>query len=85
MASIRKMLVPRYENMDDELVFGIFKKHLSDFDLFIFEELKKGSRGFNQMAPSTGSYGGLHERSNIQDPGGKDSPVPLAERGGIRR
>jgi uncharacterized protein YutE (UPF0331/DUF86 family) len=35
MASFRNMLVHRYENMDDELVFGIFKKHLGDFDLFI--------------------------------------------------
>ncbi|MDY0039587.1 MAG: DUF86 domain-containing protein [Desulforhabdus sp.] len=35
MASFRNMLVHRYENMDDELVFGIFGKHLGDFDLFI--------------------------------------------------
>jgi uncharacterized protein YutE (UPF0331/DUF86 family) len=35
MASFRNMLVHRYENMDDELVFGIFKKRLTDFDLFM--------------------------------------------------
>ncbi|GKT10953.1 DUF86 domain-containing protein [Desulforhabdus sp. TSK] len=35
MASFRNLLVYRYENVDDELVFGIFRKHLGDFDLFI--------------------------------------------------
>lgn len=35
MASFRNLLVHRYENVDDELVFGIFKKRLKDFDLFI--------------------------------------------------
>ena len=35
MASFRNLLVHRYETIDDELVFGIFKKHLGDFDLFI--------------------------------------------------
>ena len=35
MTSFRDLLVHRYENMDDELVFGIFRKHLGDFDLFI--------------------------------------------------
>jgi uncharacterized protein YutE (UPF0331/DUF86 family) len=35
MASFRNMLVHRYENMDDELVFGIFKNRLADFDLFM--------------------------------------------------
>lgn len=35
MASFRNMLVHRYESIDDELVFGIFSKHLGDFDLFI--------------------------------------------------
>ncbi|SPF46969.1 putative toxin-antitoxin system, antitoxin component [Syntrophobacter sp. SbD1] len=35
MASFRNMLVHRYEAIDDELVFGIFIKHLGDFDLFI--------------------------------------------------
>ena len=35
MASFRNMLVHRYENIDDELVFGIFKKRLEDFDLFM--------------------------------------------------
>jgi len=35
MASFRNMLVHRYESVDDELVFGIFSKHLGDFNLFI--------------------------------------------------
>ena len=35
MASFRKLLVHRYESIDDELVFGIFNKHLGDFDLFV--------------------------------------------------
>lgn len=35
MASFRNVLVHRYESLDDELVFGIFKKRLDDFDLFI--------------------------------------------------
>ena len=29
------MLVHRYEKTDNEVVFGIFKKRLGDFDLFI--------------------------------------------------
>jgi uncharacterized protein YutE (UPF0331/DUF86 family) len=35
MASFRNMLVHRYESIDNELVFGIFNKHLGDFDIFI--------------------------------------------------
>jgi uncharacterized protein YutE (UPF0331/DUF86 family) len=35
IASFRNLLVHRYENIDDELVFGIFKKRLEDFDLFM--------------------------------------------------
>jgi len=34
MASFRNMLVHRYESIDDELVFNIFKKRLGDFELF---------------------------------------------------
>lgn len=34
MASFRNMLVHRYENIDEELVYGIFSKHLTDFDLY---------------------------------------------------
>jgi len=29
------MLVHRYETIDEELVFGLFKKRLDDFELFI--------------------------------------------------
>lgn len=35
MASFRNMLVHRYEQMDIELIFGIYAKHLGDFDLFV--------------------------------------------------
>jgi uncharacterized protein YutE (UPF0331/DUF86 family) len=35
MASFRNLLVHRYESMDDNLVFGIFRERLKDFDLFI--------------------------------------------------
>ena len=35
MASFRNMLLHRYESTDDEVVFGIFKRRLDDFDLFI--------------------------------------------------
>jgi uncharacterized protein YutE (UPF0331/DUF86 family) len=35
MASFRNMLVHRYEVIDAELVYGIFEKHLEDFELFI--------------------------------------------------
>jgi uncharacterized protein YutE (UPF0331/DUF86 family) len=35
MASFRNMLVHRYEKIDDEVVYGIFKKRLSDFHDFV--------------------------------------------------
>jgi uncharacterized protein YutE (UPF0331/DUF86 family) len=35
MASFRNMLVHRYEKTDNEVIFGIFKRRLDDFDLFI--------------------------------------------------
>lgn len=34
MASFRNMLVHRYENIEEELVYGIFSKHLDDFETF---------------------------------------------------
>jgi uncharacterized protein YutE (UPF0331/DUF86 family) len=34
MASFRNMLVHHYEQIEDELVFGIFKNKLGDFDFF---------------------------------------------------
>jgi uncharacterized protein YutE (UPF0331/DUF86 family) len=34
MASFRNMLVHHYEKVEDEVVFGIFKNKLEDFDLF---------------------------------------------------
>ena len=42
MASFRNMLVHHYEKIDDDLVFGIFKKKLPDFILFI-DLIKKWS------------------------------------------
>ncbi len=35
MASFRNLLVHYYERVDDEIVYGIFKKDLSDFDYFV--------------------------------------------------
>lgn len=35
MASFRNLLVHYYERVDDTVVFGLFKKNLSDFDLFV--------------------------------------------------
>ncbi len=35
MASFRNMLVHRYEKIDDEMVFGFFKKKLADFDVYM--------------------------------------------------
>lgn len=35
MASFRNLLVHRYEKIDDEVVFGIFRRRLHDFHLFI--------------------------------------------------
>jgi uncharacterized protein YutE (UPF0331/DUF86 family) len=44
MASFRNLLVHHYDNVDNGVVFGIFKNRLGDFDLFmeyILEYLKK--------------------------------------------
>ena len=44
MSSFRNLLVHHYDKVDDEVVFGIFKNKLGDFDLFreyILEYLKK--------------------------------------------
>jgi uncharacterized protein YutE (UPF0331/DUF86 family) len=35
IASFRNLLVHYYEKIDNEIVFGIFKNNLSDFDLFV--------------------------------------------------
>ncbi|MBW1852228.1 MAG: DUF86 domain-containing protein [Deltaproteobacteria bacterium] len=47
MASFRNMLVHHYEKIEDELVFGIFKNKLGDFDLFqkmVLEYINKEQR-----------------------------------------
>jgi len=44
MASFRNILVHHYEKVENEVVFGIFKNKLGDFDLFrkyILEYLRK--------------------------------------------
>jgi uncharacterized protein YutE (UPF0331/DUF86 family) len=46
MASFRNLLAHHYENVDNEVVFGIFKNRLGDFDLFmeyILEYIKKNA------------------------------------------
>jgi uncharacterized protein YutE (UPF0331/DUF86 family) len=35
IASFRNLLVHYYEKVDDEIVYGVFKNNLSDFDLFV--------------------------------------------------
>ena len=35
IASFRNFLVHYYERVDDEIVYAIFRKNLSDFDLFV--------------------------------------------------
>jgi uncharacterized protein YutE (UPF0331/DUF86 family) len=35
IASFRNLLVHYYAKVDDEIVYGIFRNNLSDFDLFI--------------------------------------------------
>lgn len=37
MASFRNLIVHYYEKIDDEVVFGVFKKNLADIELFISE------------------------------------------------
>lgn len=37
MASFRNLIVHYYEKIDNEIVFGIFKRNLSDFELFVNE------------------------------------------------
>ncbi len=37
MASFRNLIVHYYEKIDNEIVFGVFKRHLSDFDRFVDE------------------------------------------------
>jgi len=35
IASFRNLIVHYYERVDDEVVYGVFKGNLSDFDLFV--------------------------------------------------
>lgn len=44
MAGFRNIVVHLYEKIDLEIVYGIYKKHLGDFDRFI-EEIKSYIKG----------------------------------------
>ena len=35
ITSFRNLLVHYYANVDDEIVYGVFRNNLSDFDLFV--------------------------------------------------
>lgn len=35
MAAFRNILVHHYDKIDDAAVYGVFKRHLTDFDIFI--------------------------------------------------
>jgi uncharacterized protein YutE (UPF0331/DUF86 family) len=37
MAGTRNILVHGYDKVDDSLIYGILKRHLKDFDLFVVE------------------------------------------------
>jgi uncharacterized protein YutE (UPF0331/DUF86 family) len=41
MAGTRNVLVHGYEKIDDAIIFGVIKKHLSDFNSFLTEIEKK--------------------------------------------
>ncbi len=47
MASFRNLIVHYYERLDDALVFGVFKRNLNDFDVFVgsIREYLQGSIG----------------------------------------
>lgn len=49
MASFRNMLVHHYEKIDDELVFGFFKRRLNDFVLFteLIKQMTKNTEDIN--------------------------------------
>jgi uncharacterized protein YutE (UPF0331/DUF86 family) len=47
MASFRNLIVHYYERIDDSVIYGVFKKNLSDFELFverILEYLQRTTR-----------------------------------------
>jgi len=35
LSDFRNLIVHYYERIDDSIIYGVFKKNLSDFDLFI--------------------------------------------------
>jgi len=51
MASFRNLLVHYYERVDDEVVYAIFKKDLSDFDFFVKRIVEYLQRIHPQMKP----------------------------------
>lgn len=49
IASLRNLIVHYYERLDDEIVYSVLKKNLSDFDLFvkrILEYLEKSDQKY---------------------------------------
>ena len=53
MAAFRNILVHRYNKIEDEVVFGIFRNRLGDFRLFadILREWRKGQEGLPDTCP----------------------------------
>jgi uncharacterized protein YutE (UPF0331/DUF86 family) len=49
MTGIRNILVHRYEKLDLEIIYGILKRHLKDFDRFIKQISKKTLKYSNQQ------------------------------------
>ena len=37
MAKFRNLLIHSYDKVDDEVVYGVYKKHLNDFSIFLQE------------------------------------------------
>ncbi len=44
MVQFRNIVVHRYENVDNEIIVGILKRHLDDFDKYINEVLRYAER-----------------------------------------
>jgi len=48
MARFRNILIHAYDNVDDSITYGIYKKHLEDFKTFINEIRKCLQKGLRQ-------------------------------------
>jgi len=49
LSDFRNLIVHYYERIDDAIVYGVFKKNLSDFDLFIDRILEYLQRTFTEV------------------------------------